>query len=61
MLGAQPLILNIQLIFVFRSEEREKGWEFESVLAFSYGGLVNKRSFINNNIGNNEKILKKII
>jgi len=33
-----------------KSEEREKGWEFESLLAFSYGGLVNKRSFLNSNI-----------
>ena len=31
---------------VFRSEERERGWELSSKMTFSEGGIVNERHFI---------------
>ena len=34
-----------------RSEERKKLWSFTSVLIFSYNGVENVRTFLNQDIG----------
>jgi len=38
------------LVWTCRSEERERGWELLSKMTFSQKGIVNERTFVNENI-----------